>query len=134
MSATNQSGRNELIKLLDLLKLGDTVLVKIIDRLPRSIRDLRMIVDEIIKKDSSVIFIDDKMEFNGAEKSSPLQTMMLNMLGSFAEFERDLIVTRTQEGKAYDKKINKSYHEGRPKKKLMTRKMEAYDKLMSGKS
>ena len=134
MSATNRSGRNELKKLLDLLKPGDTVLVKKIDRLARSIRDLRMIVDEIIEKGSSVIFIDDKMEFNGAEKSSPLQTMMLNMLGSFAEFERDLIITRTQEGKEYAKKTNKSYREGRPKATLTTRKMEAYEKLMSGMS
>lgn len=92
-----------------------------------------MIVDEIIEKGSSVIFIDDKMEFNGAEKSSPLQTMMLNMLGSFAEFER-LIVNRTQEGKEHAKNTNKSYREGRPKATLTTRKMEAYDKLMSGMS
>nr|WP_035067101.1 recombinase family protein [Carnobacterium maltaromaticum] len=134
MSATNRSGRNELKKLLELIKPGDIVLVKKIDRLARSIRDLRMIVDEIIEKGSSVIFIEDKMEFNGSEKSSPLQTMMLNMLGSFAEFERDLIVTRTQEGKAYAKKTNKSYREGRPKATLTTRKMEAYEKLMSGKS
>lgn len=133
ISATNRSGRNELKKLLELIKPGDTVLVKKIDRLARSIRDLRMI-DEIVEKGSSVIFIEDKMEFNGSEKSSPLQTMMLNMLGSFAEFERDLIVTRTKEGKAYAKKTNKSYREGRPKAKLTQRKMDAYNKLMAGKS
>ena len=110
------------------------MLEKKIDRLARSIRDLRMIVDEIVEKGSSVIFIEDKMEFNGSEKSSPLQTMMLNMLGSFAEFERDLIVTRTQEGKAYAKKTNKGYREGRPKAKLTQRKIDAYNKLMAGKS
>ncbi|WP_412097261.1 recombinase family protein [Carnobacterium maltaromaticum] len=65
------------------------------------------------------------MEFNGTEKSIPFQTMMLNMLGSFAEFERDLIVTRTHEGKAYDKKTNKRYREERPKATLTTRKMGA---------
>ncbi len=58
--------------------------------------------------------------------------MMLNMLGSFAEFERDLIISRTQEGKNYAKKANKYYKEGRPKATITPAKKHAYDLLMSG--
>ncbi|GEB30281.1 hypothetical protein ECA02_33760 [Enterococcus casseliflavus] len=43
---------------------------------------------------------------------------MMNMLGSFAQFERDLIVTMTQEGKQWHKANKKDYKEGRPKRVL----------------
>lgn len=44
-----------------------------------------------------------------------MQNLMPNLLGSFAEFERDLIVSRTQEGKAWAKK-KAEFKEGRPKR------------------
>ncbi|WP_445450463.1 recombinase family protein, partial [Enterococcus faecalis] len=48
------------------------------------------------------------------DKKDSMQTLMMNMLGSFAQFERDLIVTRTQEGKQWHRANNKNYREGRP--------------------
>ena len=44
--------------------------------------------------------------------------LMLNMLGSFEEFERSMIVSRTQEGKQYARENNKNYKEGRPERVL----------------
>lgn len=67
------------------------------------------------------------MSFKADEKASPMQMLMLNMLGSFAEFERDLIVSRTQEGKAYAKANNKDYKEGRPPRQLNARYLHAID-------
>lgn len=134
ITGAKRNGRNELANLLEVVQPGDQILVKKIDRLARSIRDLREIVDEITSKGASVKFLDDNMEFNALDKASPIQTMMLNMLGSFAEFERDLIISRTQEGKIYAKKANKYYKEGRPKATITPAKKHAYDLLMSGKS
>lgn len=53
--------------------------------------------------------------------------LMLNMLGAFAEFERDLIVTRTQEGKQWAKANKKEFRDGRPTRKLDARYKHAID-------
>lgn len=50
-----------------------------------------------------------------------MNTLTMKMLGSFAQFERDLIVNRTIEGKEWAKKHNKNYREGRPKRILCDR-------------
>ena len=62
-------------------------------------------------------FLDNALTFE-PNKSDSMQTLMMNMLGSFAQFERDLIVTRTQEGKQWHRANNKNYREGRPKRVL----------------
>lgn len=49
------------------------------------------------------------MSFKAHKKSSAMQTLMLHMLGRFAEFERDLIVSRPSEGKAYAKANNPNF-------------------------
>lgn len=56
-----------------------------------------------------------------------MQILIMNMLGSFAQFERDLIVTRTQEGKQWHKANNKNYREGRPKRVLNDRYKHAIE-------
>jgi DNA invertase Pin-like site-specific DNA recombinase len=53
------------------------------------------------------------------------------MLGSFAEFERDLIVSRTQEGKAYAKKHDPEYKDGRPKRRLTPQYLHAIELLQT---
>ena len=62
-------------------------------------------------------FIEDNLTFD-LNSNNPANTLMLNMLGAFAEFERDLIVTRTQEGKEWAKKNNPNFEEGRPERIL----------------
>ncbi|MCM6930543.1 recombinase family protein [Enterococcus italicus] len=126
-TGTKKSERKELSKLLNIVKSGDEVIVMKIDRLARSITDLRELVNEFLGKGVSVSFIVDNMSFKASEKASPLQVLMLNMLGSFAEFERDLIVSRTQEGKAYAKANNKDFREGRPPRQLNKRYLHAVE-------
>ena len=88
-----------------------------IDRLARSIVDLNSIISSLNNSGVTIIFLDNALTFE-PNKSDSMQTLMMNMLGSFAQFERDLIVTRTQEGKQWHRANNKNYREGRPKRVL----------------
>jgi DNA invertase Pin-like site-specific DNA recombinase len=109
--------RKELEELLSIVKNGDKVLVTKIDRLARSIVDLNSIISSLNNSGVTITFLDNALTFE-PNKSDSMQTLMMNMLGSFAQFERDLIVTRTQEGKQWHRANNKNYREGRPKRVL----------------
>lgn len=119
--------RAELNNLIDVVQEGDTIVITKIDRLARSIRDLRELIDTFLSKGVSVKFVVDNLEFKSTKEAGSMQMLMLNMLGSFAEFERDLIVSRTQEGKAWAKANKKDYTEGRPKRKLGPKYLHAID-------
>lgn len=95
----------------------DTVVVTKIDRLARSISDLKATIEQINAKGVTVVFLDNGLQFDG-KNDNPMSKLMLNMLGSFAEFERDLIISRTKEGKELAKENNKNYKEGRPERVL----------------
>lgn len=66
------------------------------------------------------------MEFVAGTDSNSIQTLLFNILGSFAQFERDLIVERTTEGRERAKLQGK--HMGRPSqpKKNVERALELY--------
>ena len=89
--------RPELAAMLKFIKAGDHINVHSIDRLARSLKDLRDIVDEIIKKGCSIKFHTANLLFTG-EKNNPVQDLMFNTLGAVAEFERALINERRAEG------------------------------------
>lgn len=125
-TGTKKEGRRELENLQDTVEKGDQVLVTKIDRLARSIVDLNSIVSSLNEKGVTVTFLDNSLTFEPNKKDS-MQTLMMNMLGSFAQFERDLIVTRTQEGKQWHKANNKNYREGRPKRVLNDRYKHALE-------
>lgn len=131
-----REGRVELDKLIKILQEStepNQVKVTKIDRLARSIMDLKQLIKEITDTGASITFLDNNLTFK-ANSNDPMQTLMLNMLGSFAEFERDLIVSRTQEGKAYQKAHNPDYKEGRPARKITPKYQHAYDLLQAGNS
>src|SRR5690606_4436684 len=77
-----------------------------------SIIDLNKIVSELNEKGVSVVFIQDDMTFKTGGKITAMQELMFNILGSFAQFERSLIVERTSEGRERAKAQGK--HMGRP--------------------
>ena len=56
----------------------------------------------------------------GIIEDTPTGHLIFNNFSAFAEFERDMIVTRTQEGKMYARMHNPNFKEGRPKKQLST--------------
>lgn len=125
-TGTTRKHRRELNALLDAAQEGDTVLVTKIDRLARSIIDLKEIVQAFLDKGVTIKFLDNSLVFEPNRHDS-MQTLMLNMLGSFAEFERDLIVTRTAEGKAWARENREDFVEGRPKRRLNKKYLHAIE-------
>nr|WP_279291588.1 recombinase family protein [Enterococcus cecorum] len=109
--------REQLQALINVVKSDDVVAITKIDRLARSISDLQATIQEINAKGASVVFLDNGLQFDG-KNDNPMSKLMLHMLGSFAEFERDLIVSRTKEGKQYAKENNKYFKDGRPARNL----------------
>ena len=75
---------------------GDTVVVHSMDRLARNLDDLRALVREFTDAGVAVEFVREHMTFTG--KDSPMQQLMLSLLGAVAEFERALIRERQREG------------------------------------
>lgn len=89
--------REGLKDMIEFVQEGDTVHVHSIDRLGRSLVDLKNIVTELNEKGVSVKFHKENLEFS-AGTSNPIHTLMFNMLASFAEFERSIIKDRQREG------------------------------------
>lgn len=99
--------RPQLDALLEYVREGDHVYITKIDRLARSIKDLSEVVAAITDKGASITFIDDNMTFSN-DMTNATQQLMFNILGSFAQFERDLIYSRTMEGRQRAKAAGKS--------------------------
>lgn len=89
--------RPELQRCMNHLRTGDVLHVHSIDRLARDLKDLQTIVEELTSKGVTVKFHKENLTFS-ADKGNPMQTLMLQMLGAFAEFERTLINERQREG------------------------------------
>lgn len=81
---------------LNHLREGDTLHVHSIDRLARNLFDLQKLITDLTARGVSVKFHKENMVFSG--ETSPMQELMLQMLGSFAQFERALIKERQKEG------------------------------------
>lgn len=106
-----KSNRPQWIQLVQTLKAGDEIIVTKLDRLGRSLQVILNEIDELTAKQVSVTV--GNMTF---DKSSPTGKLMLNVMASFAEFERDMIVDRMQGARSYKRKTDPSYREGRKKK------------------
>ncbi|QFU23161.1 recombinase family protein [Shewanella eurypsychrophilus] len=104
------TNRPALEQLIEYVRSGDTVVVHSIDRLARSIDDLRGMVKSWNNAGITVQFIKEGLVFN-AEDTSPIAELMLNMLGSIAQFEKALINERQAEGIAKAK--SKGIYTGR---------------------
>ena len=102
--------RPELEKMLKVLKDGDTLVVTKLDRIARSVMGGSELINELNDRGVSVHILN-----LGILSNDPSGNLLKNVMLAFAEFERDMIVQRTQEGKAIAKK-KPDYREGRPKK------------------
>ena len=98
--------RPALSECLEWCRSGDTLHVHSIDRLARDLADLQAIVGELIAKGVSVVFEKENLTFSG-DTSNPMSTLMLQMMGAFAQFERSMIKERQREGIAAAKKAGK---------------------------
>lgn len=85
--------RRQLEAMLDYIREGDAVVVTKLDRLARSVRDLCDIVDRIEKKGASLRILALNLD-----TAAPTGRLMLNVLGSVAQFEREMMLERQREG------------------------------------
>src|SRR4051812_43286561 len=80
---------------------SDTVVVHSMDRLARNLDDLRRIVRALADRGIRVEFVKEGLTFTGED--APMATLLLSVMGAFAEFERALIRERQREGVALAK-------------------------------
>ena len=103
-----RADRRELLRMLDRLTPGDVVMVTRIDRLARSTFDLFAIVKRIVDAGGQFRSLAEPW----ADTGTSTGRLMIAVLGGLADVERDLIRTRTAEGRSRAKARGK--HMGRP--------------------
>jgi len=87
------SSRPELTKALDYMRAGDVFVVTKPDRLARSTADLMGIVKALQEKGVEV-----RIQSMGLDTTTPTGKLMLGVLASVAEFERDIMLERQRDG------------------------------------
>jgi len=102
--------RPEFNKLIDCLQPGDTLIVTKLDRIARSTQQGCQLVGQLLDRDIRINVLN-----LGIMDNTPTGKLIRTILFAFAEFERDMIVERTAEGKAIARE-REDYREGRPKK------------------
>lgn len=105
-----KTSRPELDRLKKVLIPGDVIMVTKFDRIARNIRQGLELIEELNHRGVAVHVLNI-----GRIDDTPTGRLLRNVMLAFAEFERDMIVQRTQEGKAIAKR-NPNFKEGRPKK------------------
>jgi DNA invertase Pin-like site-specific DNA recombinase len=103
--------RSQLELLMSFVRTGDTVVVHSMDRLARNLDDLRRIVQTLTNRGVRIEFVKEHLSFTGED--SPMASLMLSVMGAFAEFERALIHERQREGIALAKQ--RGAYKGRKK-------------------
>ena len=106
-----KASRPEWDKLLGELKADDELIVCKLDRIARSAVNGLEVIDALMHRGVVVHILN-----MGRMDNSPQGKLIRTIFLAFSEFERDMIVTRTQEGKARAKAANPAFIEGRPKK------------------
>lgn len=122
-SSGTKIDRPQLDELLSKLQDGDTLIVTKLDRIARSMTQGSKLVNELIGKGVKVHILNI-----GIMDNTPSSKLIRNIFFSFAEYERDMIVERTQEGKTVARTKN-GFKEGRPKKYTETQLKMAIDLL-----
>lgn len=92
-----KTDRKELNSLLETIKAGDTLLVTKADRIARSLSQLEKVVTDLTNRGVAVHILNMGI-FTAENMENPMTKLLFNVLGAFAEFERSMILERTQEG------------------------------------
>jgi DNA invertase Pin-like site-specific DNA recombinase len=94
--------REELEKALKFIRKGDTLVVTKLDRLARSIPDLVRIIGTLEEKQATLRIIAMNLDTN-----TPTGRLLLNLVGSVAQFEREIMLERQRDGVAKAKTAGK---------------------------
>ncbi|MGD9923115.1 MAG: recombinase family protein [Pseudorhodoplanes sp.] len=110
--------REELEKALKFVRKGDTLVVTKLDRLARSVPDLVKIMERLEGRGASLRILAMNLDTN-----TPTGRLLLNLVGSVAQFEREVMLERQREG------IAKAKEEGKYKGRAMTARAKSDDVL-----
>jgi DNA invertase Pin-like site-specific DNA recombinase len=121
-----KSDRAALAKVLRRLEAGDVLMVTRLDRLARSTRDLLNTLHSLAERDVGFKSLKDSW----ADTTTPHGRLLINILGGIAEFERELILTRTGEGRKRAQARGVRF--GRPPKLTPYQRQEAIRRLADG--
>ncbi|MCG2574763.1 recombinase family protein [Acinetobacter sp. ME22] len=83
-------------EMLNYVREGDRVVVHSMDRFARSLKDLVTEVDQLVKRGIAIQFVKENITFTA--QSTPMDNSMLQLMGAFAQFEREIILERQKEG------------------------------------
>ncbi len=92
-SGKQTDNRPELLKALDYVREGDSLVISRLDRMARSVLDLAKIAERLKKKGVALKVLDQNIDTSTSEGK-----LMFHMLGAFAEFENDIRRERQQDG------------------------------------
>lgn len=120
-----QTERPQFAQLKAALQAGDTLIVTKLDRIARTATQGFELIQELLQNSISIHVLN-----MGLIDNTPAGKLITHVMLAFAEFERDMIIERTQEGKAIAKQ-NPDYREGRPKKFSKAQMQHALELLES---
>src|SRR5437588_5502983 len=127
-AAGKDTKRPQLELLMNFVRTCDTVIVHSMDRLARNLDDLRRIVQILTSRGVRIEFVKEHLSFTGED--SPMASLMLSVMGAFAEFERALIHERQREGIALAKQ--RGAYRGRKKSLSEAAIRELQQRLAAG--
>lgn len=91
-------GREEFNKMLELLQNGDEVYFESMSRMARSMQDLIDTTNLLVKKKKvKVVFLKENLTIGDGKGLDAMGALIFNIMGAFAQFERDLIADRTKQ-------------------------------------
>lgn len=93
ISGASTKNRTELRKMLANAQATDTIVVQKLDRLGRSLKDLLAIIDDLSKRNIEFVSLSE-----GFDTRTPAGKMVFSVIGAMAEFERNLIIDRVNDG------------------------------------
>ncbi len=117
--------RPELQRLIDQLRPGDVVVVWKLDRLSRSLKDLLVLMERIDKAGAGFRSLTESID-----TTTSAGRMMMQMVGAFSEYEREMIRERTQAGLQAARAEGRTG--GRPPKLTEQQRLDIADNVLSG--
>ncbi len=114
VSSVDVKERQELVRAIDHIRSGDTLIVTKLDRLARSSQHLLEILEALTSKGAALRILN-----MGIDTGTPTGKLMLTIMGGVAEFEREIMLERQREG------IAKAKAEGKYKGRKPTAQAKA---------
>jgi len=124
------TNRPQLAELLAFVREGDAVVVHSMDRLARSLDDLRRLVIGLTGRGVHVEFVKEGLTFTGED--GPMASLILSLIGAVAEFERSLILERQREGIGLAK--GRGVYKGRKPSLSPAQRKELAERVAAGES